>query len=387
MKFLHIGTILSCLFATLSIQAQEFNVFYNQIVQNTSSANILEDLITFEDFGVKEPGTDEIEDTKNWIMERYQSLGYTDIETQSFRVFGQSTSNIIITKTGSLYPNTFVIIDGHYDTVNGPGTNDNGSGTVLILELARLLKNVDTEYSIKFIHFSGEEAGLIGSEFYVNQTVIPQNLDIKLVMNIDQIGGRAGAANNTIVCERDLNPSPSSNNAQSAVVTQEMANCFALYSNLQTEISYAYGSDYMPFERNGEIITGIYEKNESSYPHTSGDLLQNMDADYVFKVTQGMLGAALHFAGAREQLAVTDYDLAQRIVISPNPSHGKISIHLPSSSPETVSMALYDSLGKVIETYLFRDRISFLDLSHLSNGIYHAVFNIENQSIAKRIIL
>ena len=87
---------------------------------------------------------------------------YTNIETQAFNVRGKSTSNIIITKTGSLYPNTFLIIDGHYDTVNGPGTNDNGSGTVLILELARLLKDVDTEYSIKFIHFSGEEEGLIG---------------------------------------------------------------------------------------------------------------------------------------------------------------------------------------------------------------------------------
>src|SRR5690606_30845872 len=172
-------------------------------VENVSASNILDDLETFVDFGVKEPGTGAIEDAKDWILNRYQSLGYTNIETQDFNVFGETTSNIIITKTGSVYPNTFLIIDGHYDTVNGERANDNGSGTALILELARLLKDVDTEYSIKFIHFSGEEAGLIGSEYYVNQTVNPENLDIKLVLNIDQVGGVVGMNNNKITCDRD----------------------------------------------------------------------------------------------------------------------------------------------------------------------------------------
>ena len=207
------------LFSFLSTNAQVFNPYYNGIIQNVSAPNILDDLTTLVDFGVKEPGTSEIEDAKNWIIARYQSLGYTAIETQEFNVYGQTTSNIIVTKTGSVYPNTFLIIDGHYDTVNGPGANDNGSGTVLILELARLLKDVDTDYSIKFIHFSGEEQGLIGSEYYVNNTVIPENMDIKLVLNIDEVGGVAGMNNNTIVCERDES-SPYSNNAASAAATQ-----------------------------------------------------------------------------------------------------------------------------------------------------------------------
>ncbi len=71
------------------------------------------------------------------------------------------------------------------------------------MELARLMKDLNTEYSIKFIHFSGEEDGLIGSQYYVNNTVIPENLDISLVLNLDQIGGVNGMNNNTITCERD----------------------------------------------------------------------------------------------------------------------------------------------------------------------------------------
>lgn len=388
MRFFHIATILTCFFSIFSIQAQNFNPYYNQIVENTSSANILDDLTAFEDFGVKEPGTSAIEDTKDWIVARYQSLGYTDIETQPFTVYGQTTSNIIITKTGSLYPNIFLIIDGHYDTANGPGTNDNGSGTVLILELARLLKNVDTEYSIKFIHFSGEEDGLIGSQYYVNNTVIPQNMNIKLVLNIDQVGGLAGTNNSTIVCERDESSRPSYNNAASAIATQEMANCFGLYSNLQTEISNAYGSDYVPFEDNGEVITGLYEKNESPYPHSPYDLLENMDPDYVYQVTKGTLGAALHFAVGREPLSVAENNLTKSIIVSPNLSKGKVTIQLNHSfSSVDLELVIYDSLGKTVYNTSLKDETSHLDLNFLQSGIYNLVFKTKDHSIVKRLVL
>src|SRR5690606_32259416 len=176
------------------------------------------------------------------------------------------------------------------------GTNDNGSGTVLIMELARLLATVPTEYSIKFIHFSGEEDGLVGSNYYVNNTVIPQNLDIKLVLNIDEVGGVNGMTNNTIVCERDQSNTPSTNNAASNTATNQLATCIELYSNLNTEISYAYASDYIPFEDNNEIITGLYEYNETPYAHGPNDVLANMDTNYLYEVTKGTLGAALFFA-------------------------------------------------------------------------------------------
>ncbi|WP_417876763.1 M28 family metallopeptidase [Winogradskyella sediminis] len=275
--------------------AQTYNPFYGDIVNTVSASNIVADLTTFESFGVKTNGSSALSNTQNWIVSRYQSLGYTAIEEQAFSFSGNTSHNIIITKTGSVYPNTFIVIDAHYDTINGPGTNDNGSGTVLLLEMARLLKNVDTEYSIKFIHFSGEEAGLIGSNYYVNTTVIPQNMDIALVFNIDQVGGVSGTINDTIICEYDTT-APIENNAESLAATNTLATCIGLYSNLGTELSNAYGSDYVPFENAGKVITGLYEKNETPHSHSPTDVLANMDPNYLYEVTKGSVGAALEFA-------------------------------------------------------------------------------------------
>jgi len=365
------------LFPINNCKAQIFNDFYNDIANNVSYDNLENDLHTFQDFGVKEVGTTANNETKDWIKSRYIDLGYTNIIEQPFTVSGNETNNLIITKEGSLYPNTFLIIDGHYDTINGPGANDNGSGTVLILELARLLKDIDTEYSIKFIHFSGEEGGLIGSQYYVNNTVIPENLDISLVLNLDQIGGVYGMNNNTVICERDENNNPSSNNTESAVATQTLANSIELYSSLDTEISYAYGSDYIPFENNGEIITGLYEKNESPYTHGPNDIIANMDIDYLFQITKGTLGAALHFAIGTEALSLTDVYFNEKITIYPNPSNHTIYF---SNLKQENRVLIYSILGQKISAHRVNPTNNLIDVSKLEKGVYFLKLSNSNKT-------
>ena len=277
--------------------SQSYNPFFGSIVSNYNSDTILNYLTHFENLGVKEIGTSELQNTQDWIVSKYNEFGYNNITLQSFTYSGQSTANVVVKKEGCVFPDKYVIVDGHYDTKNGPGTNDNGSGTSIILEMARVLKDVQTKYSILFIHFSGEEDGLKGSIDYVNNVVIPTNMDIKVVFNIDEVGGVAGMTNNTIVCERDEH-NPPGNNTASAIITDELATCVGLYSNLLTEIDFAYSSDYMPFEDNGEIITGFFEKNQSAYAHTPMDVLINTDPVYIHEVGKAACGATMHFAEA-----------------------------------------------------------------------------------------
>ncbi|MDP9956502.1 hypothetical protein J2X97_002161 [Epilithonimonas hungarica] len=220
------------------IRAQTFIQAYQDRANKVSQSNINSYLQEFEALGVKRTGTTQNTNTFNWIKNKYTSFGYTtsDFFEHSWTASGYSSKNLIVTKTGTLYPNKFVIVCGHFDSINGPGTNDNGSGTSIILELARILKDVPTEYSIKFIHFSGEEQGLLGSSRYVSQVVNGTNpkMDIKVVVNLDQVGGLATKANTKLYHDRDQ-ASPTSNNAAAATVVQELANCTLLYSPLAVD--------------------------------------------------------------------------------------------------------------------------------------------------------
>ncbi|HEX8269021.1 MAG TPA: M28 family peptidase [Flavobacterium sp.] len=300
-KNLKISFVLITITAFQVARSQEYVPFYGSVAQRCSEERIIANLNTFEDFGIKYRGTAAQANTFEWLRQQYLSYGYSEsqLTEDTFTYSGSTCKNLILTKTGTKYPNIFVIIDGHYDTLNGPGTNDNGSGTCVVLEVARLLQNIPTDYSIKFINFSGEEDGLIGSKHYVKSVVnaTTPKMNIRLVLNIDEVGGTAGAANNSIVCERDTG-SPKSNNAASAEMTNQLSACVQLYSPLKTTIEHAYASDYLPFENNGEVITGLFEANESTHPHTPTDVLANMVPNYVYKVAQAATGAMLHFAVA-----------------------------------------------------------------------------------------
>ena len=384
------------IFSALSISmlhsAQTFVQAYQDRVNQTTQNNINSYLTEFATFGVKTTGSTNNNNAFNWLKNKYLSFGYTaaQISENAFTYNGATTKNLILTKTGTKYPNIFVIVCGHYDTIAGPGVNDNGSGTSVILEMARILKDVPTEYSIKFINFTGEEQGLRGSQNYVNTVVNATNpkMNIKVVFNIDQVGGVAGEVNNTITCERDINNTPSTNNAASNTVTQELMNCVGLYSPLQTNLSYAYGSDYMPFQSNGEVITGFYEFNESTRPHSASDTYANMDPVFVFNVTKAALGAVQHFATADiTTLSINDCPpekMLQSLRIYPNPASDFINIEMLNTNLKDFSFSITDLSGKLL---IRCENSKKIDVSKLSKGIYFGTMTVEDQKLTKKIVI
>ena len=382
--------LLSTLFLAFghSLLSQTFNPFYASLANACDQDTITSYLQNFEDLGIKEVNTAALENTKNWIIQKYDNWGYSDIVEDDFNVIGNSTmTNIIVTKTGTVYPDTYVIIDAHYDTKNGPGANDNGSGTVLLLELARLLKDIPTEYSIKFIHFSGEEIGLEGSEHFVANIANVSNLDIKVVFNIDQVGGTAGTINNTIICERDESV-PTVNNVQSAILTDELATCTELYSNLQSEISYAYASDYVPFMLNGYVVTGYYEKNDSPYPHSIQDSIIHMDIPYLHQVTKGAMGALLHYSVALGELGVETSVPNKSLITYPNPAEEYLHLRLTDFEFEEPQAWILDIAGTLIKEVNLVGNNNHLqcNVASLASGTYLLRMKSGSQTFTSRFI-
>jgi hypothetical protein len=68
-----------------------------------------------------------------------------------------------------------------------PGADDNASGSAMVLELARTLKDSSPKRSILFIHFSGEEEGLLGSSHWIQCPTVPIP-SVKFMVNFDMVG-------------------------------------------------------------------------------------------------------------------------------------------------------------------------------------------------------
>ncbi|RIV36797.1 M28 family peptidase [Micromonospora radicis] len=87
---------------------------------------------------------------------------------------GLTSHNVLAERPGrSGADGPVVMVSAHYDSVIGaPGANDDGSGTVLCLELARVLKAIPINATVRFGLWGSEEQGLIGSRYYVRE--LPQ---------------------------------------------------------------------------------------------------------------------------------------------------------------------------------------------------------------------
>jgi aminopeptidase YwaD len=103
-------------------------------------------------------------------------------------------SNVCGIVKGTTKPDSVILITAHYDHLGGmgkdtyfPGANDNASGVSLLLNLAKYYAANPQPYSIAFICFAGEEAGLVGSKYFTENPLIPLK-SIRFMINTDLAG-------------------------------------------------------------------------------------------------------------------------------------------------------------------------------------------------------
>ncbi len=105
-------------------------------------------------------------------------------------MFEDRTTYNVIAETQTGRHDNVVMAGSHLDSVSaGPGINDNGSGSAALLETALQLGSVPkVNNAVRFAWWSGEELGLIGSSYYVDNLSFEEQLDIALYLNFDMIG-------------------------------------------------------------------------------------------------------------------------------------------------------------------------------------------------------
>jgi len=136
--------------------------------------------------------------TTTTIQLNKKSIGNTpkeinvDIENQLIERF--TAANVCGLVKGTQYPDSILMITAHYDHLGGmgadtyfPGANDNAAGVATLLSLAKYYAANPQPYSIGFICFAAEEAGLLGSRYFVENPLVPL-AKIKFLINLDLVG-------------------------------------------------------------------------------------------------------------------------------------------------------------------------------------------------------
>jgi len=126
----------------------------------------------------------------DYIEDELESYGYT-VERHAYIYRYQNQDyvreNVYATKVGTVHPDQMYIVSAHMDSYNtqssgsvfAPGAGDDGSGTALVLEVARAFgsPSVTTDTSVRFILWNNEETGLNGSAAYVADRAGDQGIE------------------------------------------------------------------------------------------------------------------------------------------------------------------------------------------------------------------
>lgn len=204
---------------TLTRSAEVYNKADNAIIHSPlttaakevtitpSSKKVLEYVKSLSSYKRRMGSTDEVK-ACNYLKDLLENYGYTaqiqnfpfdlqskfnkdaeswDTEVSEVEKDGESRNIIAIKNTSDINSSKNIVISAHYDS-NGSGVIDNATGVGVLLELSRIVKKLPLNIELRFILFGGEESGLIGSRYYINNLTQAEKKNILCNINLDCIG-------------------------------------------------------------------------------------------------------------------------------------------------------------------------------------------------------
>jgi hypothetical protein len=241
-----------------------------------------------------------------WAKTELQNYGYDSVVIDTFveNIGGEDElcRNVMAYKIGSEYPYYHTILCAHRDSEYGsPGADDNGSGVAAVMEIARVLRNIDTRTTFVFILFDAEEEGLRGARHYVrNSTATDER--ISFVQNLDMIAHYEN--DNDVYVYQGYSGDPY------ALLWADLADSIPSI-NLTGHIDNGGGgSDHLPFQDYGYEALFIHEYIFSTVYHSYTDSTTYLNFDYMTRVTKASAATAY----VADQQFIPEYELLVTLV-------------------------------------------------------------------------
>ncbi len=318
-----------------------------EMVNETMIKQYLEELVIN---GPRKTGTYGCEQAAEFIYNQFQEMGletkyqYWGTRMSRFPYKLYKSQNVEgVHKNNNTTNKEVLIFNAHYDTVKvSPGANDDGSGVAAVLTAAYVLSKFEFNRTIKFVAFSGEEVGLLGSKNYVKE-IYEKNEDILVEFNADMIGYAETA-------EGGKNAALSSTEDAKWMI-DEIKNLNQNYNiNLNIKTGWKInargprsGSDYYDFVLYGyEAIAFWEDEYNRDYFHTPDDTIDHINFSYLANITKLIVGSLAYLA---------DFEVTYPRIKIVTPKRGRLYFE-----DRTIKKFLFDKT-KIIDDVLIHTKV------------------------------
>lgn len=268
-----------------------------------SEARMRERLEKLVSFQTRSSLSDEgIVQAREWLKAELEKtklkVAFHDFELRT-RLGAVPQKNVWALLEGTKHPKKIVVFGAHYDSINlkdrdlnaaAPGANDDGSGTVAVLEAATLLAGRTFPVSIAFVCFSSEEQGLVGAGAFA-KWLEDQGYEVVGMINNDIVGGvddsKEGKNENDCRVFADPEHEPSAQMKRWAKrVAESKVKGFQLL--LQKGIDRpGRGGDHIQFSRRKMPAIRLIETHENlDRQHNAEDTVDHVQFGYLKKIVE-----------------------------------------------------------------------------------------------------
>ncbi len=313
--------------ANLSYTGAPFKKSFESITSEELKTHLY--IVAADDMEGRDTGSEGQKRAGRYLINEYQKMGISPPRsmTNFYQIVPKEalmgrrgnlpqSENILAFIEGSEKPEEVIVISAHYDHVgmsNGEiynGADDDGSGTVALLEIAEAFQlakksGQGPKRSVLFLHVTGEEHGLLGSKYYAENPVFPLANTVAN-LNIDMIG-RCDPAN----CGKDyvyvigsemLSSDLKKINVKANEVTTNLELNYK-YDDPNDKDRLYYRSDHYNFAKNGIPVIFYFDGIHEDY-HKPSDTPDKIDYASLQKRTQLIFATAWELANRKERIVV-----------------------------------------------------------------------------------
>lgn len=333
------------------------------MINQIDTTNLYNDIYWMQQF-IRDCASPAALTVQNFLVDRFESLG---LETYIHHHTGEigwgdtlEAGNVIAIQPGIEFPDEYIIVASHYDHPDGPGADDNASGTAGVLECARILSQHQFKRSILYIPFNGEERWMVGSYPFV-QKCAREDMNIVGVFDMDMIGFWPGAEYGPVTMYSGY-----------SYISQRLFEYYQMVANLyipemptyRYTARDSYGGDHMSFnihEYPALYIGDIEYHTQNIYYHTPNDTIGT--GVNCFALAQGFVKA----------VTAATAELANGWLPPQDFSVTSIDYMPYLSWNETPETELY-LIFKDDEYYNWTQETSFLDEEFIPDGEWHKYY-------------